>query len=264
MRIKSIKIVYVFAIFAATGIICGAISAYGNPQWSKWIYIAQAYIYRKGGYRGLVGDTLTYDHIILPPPAGYTGIWMTWYKCGKLSSKAEYIDGKLCGKSTSYYMSGRIKAEGYHAYDIPVGVQTQWYENGNVAERYEWRNGKANGEYVIYDEKGVIQLRQLYKDGILIESYDRQIERAKIKKMEHDKSGNNADLRNHDRSIPQNRAEVMEGTTPEIKKETSNGINVAPQARTADVDDKHGVVQNVGQADTGSEADSKKPNAGPQ
>jgi len=65
----------------------------GNTQWSKWIYIFQAYYWPKNGRMNSTGA-----EVFIDPPDGYTGYWRTWWPNGRLWWEGNFINGIASGK----------------------------------------------------------------------------------------------------------------------------------------------------------------------
>lgn len=67
---------------------------YGNPQWSRWIYIYQA------------SSSYNVDRII-HRPSGYTGRWRAWYPNGKLRMECFFKDGRFHGAIRQWNEKGQ-------------------------------------------------------------------------------------------------------------------------------------------------------------
>lgn len=101
----------------------------GNPQWSKYLYLAQWKLYEQEP----------------EIPKDYDGIWREWYGTGsrKILSQTQYADGQRHGRSTLWYESGSIMYEEEYANGKAVGVHTGYFdpvEDGKtgVSSRFEY------------------------------------------------------------------------------------------------------------------------------
>jgi len=69
---------------------------FGNPQWTKWVYICQVYYWPRRD------DLFT-------PPADHTGVWRTWYRNGQLFTQGDYENGRpVNGVKSVWDEEGRI------------------------------------------------------------------------------------------------------------------------------------------------------------
>ena len=108
-----------FVIILVVALLAGALVAVvfvGNPQWHKWIYIAQMKIY---GEQPAMPD-------------GFTGVWNSWSKDG-MRSREEFLNGELHGRSVQWWPSGRKCHETEHDHGRPVGVHTSYHDSGSLA-----------------------------------------------------------------------------------------------------------------------------------
>lgn len=59
---------------------------WGNPQWSKYIYIWQAYYFPADG-------SLISEHGMFFPPKNYTGEYTVWYDNGQMGGSGMVTNG---------------------------------------------------------------------------------------------------------------------------------------------------------------------------
>ena len=67
-----------------------------------------------------------------------TGKWTTWYKNGEVEQSSSYVNGKLHGKVTQLYPTGKVKNVGYFKYGIQDSIFASYYENEQVKEQGEF------------------------------------------------------------------------------------------------------------------------------
>jgi antitoxin component YwqK of YwqJK toxin-antitoxin module len=118
-----------------------------------------------------------------------------------LVSTENYIDGKLMGLKTIYYVNGQIEQEIMYQYNKPVSNQT-YYLNGQLKQSIKYKNGKptkktnfyqngsildtcniANSQTDLFDCNG--EYRSYYQSGALKTKENRIGGYAKIGKFEH-------------------------------------------------------------------------------
>lgn len=102
------KQLLVFFVCIALVIAVSALFVFGSPQWSKHIYVFQAYYLHKGtDHPFAMKGTLS----IVNPPANYTGVWRTWYSNGVLATEITYRNGVEHGKMRYYNDDGTFFSE---------------------------------------------------------------------------------------------------------------------------------------------------------
>lgn len=130
------------------------------------------------------------------------GTLTKYYQNGKISYKANYINGAIVGKKTSYYSNGKIKEVYNHnqkgglegqqlvyssngrliskvVYSNGIKRSSQtWYDNGNKKAISYWdTSGYGTGENKRWYENGKLSRRENLKKGQyvgVLEEYDRQ------------------------------------------------------------------------------------------
>jgi len=79
-----------------------------------------------------------------------------------------YKDGKLEGKSITWYPSGEIQLEANYKDGKKEGKTTGWYKNGQKMSESYFKNGEREGKTTFWYQNGQIRVEKTYKDGILI------------------------------------------------------------------------------------------------
>jgi antitoxin component YwqK of YwqJK toxin-antitoxin module len=80
------------------------------------------------------------------------GIWISYYKSGKIERKGEFIDGKFHGKWESWSESGQKLYEVNYENDSLSGKYITWYESGKLKEQGEYKANIKTGKWIIFNE----------------------------------------------------------------------------------------------------------------
>ena len=127
--------------------LCGLVAlllCFGDPQWSKVIYIFRAY-YFPGGMENAYGCGNYVDNIVsrcrLTRPENYTGVWRTWYKNGQLEFQARYIKGVVHGPLRSFCADGSKLYEFDYVHGLSEGAQIQYGPKGRKSVERIYTNG---------------------------------------------------------------------------------------------------------------------------
>jgi len=99
---------------------------FGDPQWSRWVYMFQAYVHP--------GEPP-------PPPRGYTGPWRGWHRNGGLAVQMGYRNGESHGQTVSWTDGGVRRLECYYVDGYRSGPWTERDETGKVTMRGSYRDG---------------------------------------------------------------------------------------------------------------------------
>jgi len=110
----SVIVLTIFLLVGSLGVL-----AFGNTQWSRWIYVFQAYYWPK------------YESSIIKPPSNYTGSWRCWFKNGQIMREYHIKNGNWNGKSLWWYESGQLEYGFNHKNGKRDGRTEFWHENGN-------------------------------------------------------------------------------------------------------------------------------------
>ncbi len=99
-------------------VLAACLLRFGNPQWSKHIYIVQA-CYWPGHKDGMI-----------TPPGSYEGSWMAWHRNGAKRYEGRFVAGGLAGVEREWDESGQLLHE-------------RCGNNGKIAWELEYRDGRA-------------------------------------------------------------------------------------------------------------------------
>lgn len=88
------------------------------------------------------------------------------YGTGETSRIFQRINGKIEGKMTDYYPSGKLKGERFFVNDLQDGKTTIYYESGALKEVQYYDQGKKTGGDTIYYEDGTLKFVTEYKNDI--------------------------------------------------------------------------------------------------
>ena len=87
----------------------------------------------------------------------------TWYENDQIKSKENYKDGKLDGKRTTWYKDGQIESEVNYKNNKKEGKETTWYENGQI--KSESTHNKLEGKKTSWYQSGKIKSEVNYKNN---------------------------------------------------------------------------------------------------
>jgi antitoxin component YwqK of YwqJK toxin-antitoxin module len=93
------------------------------------------------------------------------------YGTGETSRVFTRVNGKIEGKMTDYYPSGKIMGERFFENDKQIGKTTLYYEDGTIKEVQYYENGLKNGGDTVFYENGkpkfAVTLKDEKKNGYL-------------------------------------------------------------------------------------------------
>jgi len=162
----------IFLILGSLGLL-----AFGNTQWSRWVYIFQAYHWPK--------TELGY----INKPENFTGRWrdwrrngqiefeayfelgmkngeeIIWFENGQKKSECNYIDGKLNGIFILWHENGQKESEVQYIKDDQNGKKTAWFENGKKYSEIKYLIGKENGKEIKWHENGQKENESFWLNG---------------------------------------------------------------------------------------------------
>lgn len=88
------------------------------------------------------------------------------YVSGETSRTYTRIDGKIEGKMTDFYPSGKLKGERFFKNDLQDGKTTIYYESGSIKEVQYYISGKRNYGDTIFYENGQLKYISEFKDNV--------------------------------------------------------------------------------------------------
>ena len=97
------------------------------------------------------------------------GFWQFYYENGQLKEKGHFINGKKDSLWLFYYEDGSLYEEGYYENDLPSGPCKIYYPDGTLEEQGNYLNGELDGEWSVFYDNGKLQIRNLWKEGRLLE-----------------------------------------------------------------------------------------------
>ena len=108
----------------------------------------------------------------------------TWYENDQIKSKENYKDGKLDGKRTTWYKDGQIESEVNYKNNKKEGKETTWYENGRVKSENNYKNGYKEGKFSVWYKNGQIKSENNYTfddiDGIQTSWYENGQKKSEV------------------------------------------------------------------------------------
>lgn len=142
-----------------------ALLAFGNPQWSGYIYRFQCYAWPSKELKQL--DYWQALHRI-PAPDGYTGRWTTWYRNGQRQTECWWSDGLANGTYTMWDEDGNKVLEDNYRDGREHGISRSWYPNGQLFFEYSFLKGKLHGKWRKWDKNGNLLEERYYENGEMI------------------------------------------------------------------------------------------------
>lgn len=143
--------------------------------YGKWQFYHENGIRKaKGKFKYTVDDS---DSTVLV--LKMSGKWKFWNDSGKLIYKSYYsplrtTEEATYGKYKERYDSGKLKVSGEYHKGSKIGTWHYYYENGQKQHTayYQYKNGVDYpiGTWLYWNEKGVLIKKEIYKEGILIET----------------------------------------------------------------------------------------------
>jgi antitoxin component YwqK of YwqJK toxin-antitoxin module len=98
------------------------------------------------------------------------GDWVLYQEDGKTPSiEQTYVDGKLNGKVTVYFKSGKPRIETFFKDNLREGKVTEWDESGRKVGEAEYAGGKLNGKLIRYAPDGTT-VEEVYQDNKRVQS----------------------------------------------------------------------------------------------
>ena len=146
--LSAIGLIFV-GVFVALGLL-----VFGNPQWNKRVYMFQAFVHPK------------YNQGRIPPPAEFSGTWITWDEHGNRIVEQQYRDGKLDGKEIHWTTLGNKSAEREYKNGLLHGKETVWLGNQRKYEKH-YKNGEPDGPVTYWGDNDLVSVINNFKNGKL-------------------------------------------------------------------------------------------------
>jgi len=95
------------------------------------------------------------------------GLWKYYHKNSQQPMSVEnYINGKLDGKSTVFFLDGKIASQTNYKNGIKEGISRRYSEKGIVLEEIPYKNGKFDGWVIYRNTKGEFIAQGMYEKGL--------------------------------------------------------------------------------------------------
>ena len=134
-------VVAALLLMLALLLIFASLLAWGNPQWGYLVYIFQADVFPGSE----------------PPiPAGYTGTWKTWWRCGGVKEEIGVVEGVRSGSYTLYGDNGAECVTGAYKNGKEDGTWVSWSDDGRRESERGWKEGMNHGKFTEWDEHGKV------------------------------------------------------------------------------------------------------------
>lgn len=96
----------------------------------------------------------------------YVGEWKYYHEDSpQIMTTENYINGKLEGIRTVYYLSGKIAEEATYKLGKKNGVYKNYAENGIVLEESNYKNGEFDGLAIFKSSGNVVMAKGVFKNG---------------------------------------------------------------------------------------------------
>ena len=133
---------------------------FGNPQWSKAIFIFQMYVWQVYGPE--------YDPLE-DIPSDYSGKWYAWSSNGTLIYEAFLIDGVKEGRCLRRNVDGTKWEEQNYLHGKLHGLCTSWKHDGSIEAQCLYQNNRPlSGTVFTLNEDINEYVLRSYKDGVLV------------------------------------------------------------------------------------------------
>lgn len=95
----------------------------------------------------------------------YSGVYTEYLGQDTIAQQITIKDGCPDGKTTLYYINGKVKEERYFINGKKDGLWITYLENGNKQAEARFSNDLKNGTWTIWDENGTKRYHMEYKAG---------------------------------------------------------------------------------------------------
>jgi len=97
------------------------------------------------------------DRVLVEPPAGFTGEWITYWVNGQIDFDSHYLNGKLDGINTLCYADGSIADVASCRDGVLDGGATAYYSSGHIENKGQYRHGAQVGHWIWYNQDGKVE-----------------------------------------------------------------------------------------------------------
>lgn len=105
------------------------------------------------------------------------GSWQEWLENGNLRYDANWKEGKAQGLWKYFHDNGVLRYEEAYIMDIPNGISRAYYNSGALQHDFFFLNGKKQGAWSYYSETGILLKKEIYENGELISTTEKQDEK---------------------------------------------------------------------------------------
>ena len=98
--------------------------------------------------------------VYVKPPAGFTGVWTTYYLNGQPQSSIEFKNGRYFGTFTSFSPDGSKSVVQHYDGTGCNGEDTGYFRSGKIMYRAYYRANKESGIWTWYNEDGSVREMQ--------------------------------------------------------------------------------------------------------
>ena len=109
-------------------------------------------------------------YVLLKHPSTLDSTYISYYITGKIKVNGYYVKNRATGPWEYYYENGNMKMQGLLKDNFNEGMWKYFYENGNMNMEGEMNKGVREGEWKLYYENGKLKGQGIYKkdkkDGV--------------------------------------------------------------------------------------------------
>lgn len=149
-KCTKVKVALFFVVFLGSIIL---LLRYGNPQWSRYIFMFQAYVYPAD------------NSLFLNYESNPNGVTRAWDKCGRLCYEERRVDNKLNGIQRQWHLGVLVSEEQYDMGELH-GVSSYWYSNGQKESVKIYEHGNPVGKWIEWDKNGSMTSAVDYGDSV--------------------------------------------------------------------------------------------------
>lgn len=96
-------------------------------------------------------------YIWVPPPANFSGDWLTYWVNGHWGNLRHYQDGRLDGLDTDYFSDGSKSIVYSYRNGVKDGEETAYFQSGKIKWKGQYKAGAQVGRWTWYKEDGKVE-----------------------------------------------------------------------------------------------------------
>ncbi|MCK9618061.1 MAG: hypothetical protein M0R21_09540 [Lentimicrobiaceae bacterium] len=96
------------------------------------------------------------------------GVHLNYYQDGKVSEKTTWKNDIKQGEWVQYFPDGNIKVSANYSNNFLNGKAVFYFPDGKTMVSGEYHKGNRENEWLYYSDTGLIEKKEIYKNGFLI------------------------------------------------------------------------------------------------